>query len=60
MAGKFEPKTAVNLDPPKDDPITLEELAQADGKSQSVEYSCLSGRDLNTLFIVQGLRQHER
>ncbi|KAJ8123494.1 hypothetical protein ONZ43_g577 [Nemania bipapillata] len=30
MAGKFEPKTPVNLDPPKDDPITLEELAQAD------------------------------
>ncbi|KAI0521836.1 cytochrome b5-like heme/steroid binding domain-containing protein [Xylaria bambusicola] len=31
MAGKFEPKAPVNLDPPKDDPITLEELAQADG-----------------------------
>lgn len=33
MAGKFEPKTPVNLDPPKDDPITLEELAKADGMS---------------------------
>jgi hypothetical protein len=32
MAGKFEPKTAVALDPPKDDPITVEELAAADGK----------------------------
>ncbi|KAK5634659.1 hypothetical protein RRF57_010372 [Xylaria bambusicola] len=30
MATKFEPKVPVNLDPPKDDPITLEELAQAD------------------------------
>ncbi|KAI0811513.1 cytochrome b5-like heme/steroid binding domain-containing protein [Xylaria sp. FL0064] len=33
MAGKFEPKVPVKLDPPKDDPITLEELAQADGES---------------------------
>nr|XP_036589398.1 steroid-binding protein 3 [Colletotrichum truncatum]KAF6801403.1 steroid-binding protein 3 [Colletotrichum truncatum] len=32
MAGKFEPKVPVNLDPPKDDPITLEELAKADGR----------------------------
>jgi hypothetical protein len=31
MAGKFEPKTPVQLNPPKDDPITLEELAQATG-----------------------------
>ncbi|KAI8950648.1 cytochrome b5 [Xylaria longipes] len=29
MAGKFEPKVPVNLNPPKDDPITLEELSQA-------------------------------
>ena len=32
MAGKFEPKTPVNLQPPKDDPITLEELAAANGE----------------------------
>lgn len=32
MAAKFEPKTPVQLDPPKDDPISLEELAKADGK----------------------------
>ncbi|TRX88059.1 hypothetical protein FHL15_011061 [Xylaria flabelliformis] len=31
MAGKFQPKVPVNLDPPKDDPITLEDLSQADG-----------------------------
>ncbi|RYC61082.1 hypothetical protein CHU98_g5112 [Xylaria longipes] len=31
MAGKFEPKVPVNLNPPKDDPITLEELSQANG-----------------------------
>lgn len=29
--GKFEPKEAVKLNPPKDDPITLEELKKCDG-----------------------------
>lgn len=32
MAGKFEPKVPVQLNPPKDDPISLEDLAKADGK----------------------------
>lgn len=32
MAGKFEPKVPVNLDPPKDDPISLEDLAKANGE----------------------------
>lgn len=32
MGGKFEPKTPVNLNPPKDDPISQEELASAKGK----------------------------
>ena len=31
MAGKFEPKVPVNLDPPKDDIISKEELAKANG-----------------------------
>ncbi|OAA68237.1 Cytochrome b5 [Niveomyces insectorum RCEF 264] len=29
MSGKFEPKVPVQLQPPKDDPITIEELATA-------------------------------
>jgi hypothetical protein len=33
MAGKFEPKVPVDLNPPKEDPISLEELAKADGKA---------------------------
>ena len=33
MSGKFEPKAPVNLDPPKDDPISPEELAKANGTS---------------------------
>lgn len=39
MAGKFEPKTPVNLAPPKDDPIAPEDLAAANG-----EYSICNGR----------------
>jgi hypothetical protein len=35
MSGKFEPKVPVNLDPPKDDPISPEELAAADGTAMS-------------------------
>ena len=31
MSGKFEPKTPVNLAPPKSDPISTEELAKCDG-----------------------------
>ncbi|KAK6584203.1 hypothetical protein PZA11_003933 [Diplocarpon coronariae] len=30
MAGKFEPKTPVNLAPPKSDPISLDALSKAD------------------------------
>lgn len=32
MSGKFEPKVPVQLDPPKDDIISLEELAKANGR----------------------------
>lgn len=32
MSGKFEPKVPVTLDAPKDDPISLEELAMAKGE----------------------------
>ncbi|KAL6363401.1 hypothetical protein LRP88_02814 [Fusarium phalaenopsidis] len=35
MSGKFEPKVPVNLNPPKDDPISPEELAAADGTAMS-------------------------
>jgi membrane-associated progesterone receptor component len=29
--GRFEPKKAAVLNPPKDDPITVEDLAKCDG-----------------------------
>ncbi|CAG8055031.1 unnamed protein product [Penicillium salamii] len=32
---RFAPKVAVQLDPPKDDPISLEELAKCDGSDPS-------------------------
>lgn len=37
MAGKFEPKVPVKLDPPKDDPISVEELAKANGRHRCVQ-----------------------
>lgn len=33
MSGKFEPKAPVQLAPPKDDIISLEELSKANGES---------------------------
>ncbi|CAI6100226.1 unnamed protein product [Clonostachys chloroleuca] len=45
MSGKFEPKAPVNLDPPKDDPISLAELAKANGKSTWIEMNtCAEGQ----------------
>ncbi|KKK14997.1 hypothetical protein P175DRAFT_0535393 [Aspergillus ochraceoroseus IBT 24754] len=34
-SGRFAPKVPVQLDPPKDDPITAEELAKCDGTDPS-------------------------
>ncbi|KAJ2902698.1 hypothetical protein MKZ38_000208 [Zalerion maritima] len=34
MSGKFEPKQPVQLNPPKDDPISQEELTKADGTGE--------------------------
>lgn len=48
MSGKFEPKTAVQLAPPKDDIISLEELSKANGESlilvSSFEFRAPSSR----------------
>ncbi|KAK4156253.1 cytochrome b5-like heme/steroid binding domain-containing protein [Chaetomidium leptoderma] len=43
MAGKFEPKTPVQLDPPKDDPISLEDLAKAGGEDGGKCYVAIKG-----------------
>ncbi|KAL3608357.1 hypothetical protein FPOAC2_03352 [Fusarium poae] len=45
MAGKFEPKTAVTLDPPKDDIISKEELAKANGATEGGKcYVAIKGK----------------
>ena len=36
----FEPKTPVTINPPKDDPITVEELAKYDGKLEERQARC--------------------
>lgn len=39
--GKFEPKEPVQLAPPKDDPITVEELAKNNGIITSILHQSL-------------------
>ena len=45
---KFEPKKPVQLNPPKDDPISLEYLSKCDGENIHTSYQ-----------FVQGLRQQD-
>lgn len=40
MGGKFEPKEPVNLDPPKSDLISLEDLAKANGTGSHFSLQC--------------------
>ncbi|KAJ4133611.1 hypothetical protein NW768_005199 [Fusarium equiseti] len=45
MAGKFEPKVPVNLNPPKDDVISKEELARANGATEGGKcYVAIKGK----------------
>ncbi|KAH8905637.1 cytochrome b5 [Coniochaeta sp. PMI_546] len=44
MAGKFEPKVPVTLAPPKNDPISVEALAQANGVDGNKCYVAIKGR----------------
>ncbi|MCJ1327480.1 hypothetical protein MMC10_004149 [Thelotrema lepadinum] len=46
----FAPKEPVKLDPPKDDPISKEELSKCDGKESSRTYVAIKG----TVFDVTG------
>ncbi|KAI0102782.1 cytochrome b5-like heme/steroid binding domain-containing protein [Nemania sp. FL0031] len=52
--GKFEPKTPVNLNPPKDDPITLEELAKADGTEGQKAYGKVYDVTGNKMYQTGG------
>ncbi|KAH9900142.1 cytochrome b5 [Xylariomycetidae sp. FL2044] len=44
MAGRFEPKVPVSLEPPKDDPISLEALSQANGTEGQKAYVAIKGK----------------
>ncbi|KAI2606057.1 cytochrome b5, partial [Hypoxylon fragiforme] len=44
MAGKFEPKVPITLNPPKDDPISIEVLAKADGTEGQNAYVAIKGK----------------
>ncbi|RYP93013.1 hypothetical protein DL770_000887 [Monosporascus sp. CRB-9-2] len=44
MAGRFEPNVPVQLDPPKEDPISLEDLAKANGTEGQKAYVAIKGK----------------
>ncbi|PBP18788.1 cytochrome b5-like Heme/Steroid binding domain-containing protein [Diplocarpon rosae] len=56
MAGKFEPKTPVNLAPPKSDPISLDALSSADGTNgpDNLCYVAIKGK----VFDVTGNKSY--
>ena len=57
MAAKFEPKVPVDLDPPKDDPITVEELSKANGRPSHLRCSDPRGVSSSETFgiLVRGM-----
>ncbi|ESZ90574.1 progesterone binding protein [Sclerotinia borealis F-4128] len=58
MAGKFEPKTPVTLNPPKYDPISVEELEKCNGADSDKCYVAIKGKvyDVtgNTAYLPGG------
>lgn len=48
MSSKFEPKTPVQLEPPKNDPLTMKQVAQCDGEINKCMYIGIKG----TVFDV--------
>jgi len=50
MAGRFEPKTPVHLDPPKSEPISLETLSKCNGIDSEKCYVAIKGK----VFDVTG------
>ncbi|PMD57310.1 cytochrome b5 [Hyaloscypha bicolor E] len=54
--GKFEPKTPVVLNPPKDDPITPEFLSRCNGIDSNLCYVAIKGK----VFDVTGNKSYEK
>ncbi|CRK34371.1 hypothetical protein BN1723_005015 [Verticillium longisporum] len=56
MTGRFEPKVPVTLAPPKDDPITPEELAAANGVDGGKCYVAIKGK----VYDVTGNKAYQQ
>ena len=52
----FEPKKPVSLDPPKDDPISSEELAKCDGNDARCDKTAFMGTLINIFSPVRFCR----
>ncbi|CZR60617.1 probable DAP1 Damage response protein [Phialocephala subalpina] len=55
MSGKFEPKTPVQLNPPKSDPISPEFLKQCNGVDGNLCYVAIKGQ----VFDVTGNKAYQ-
>lgn len=56
MASRFEPKVPVQLNPPKDDPISKDELAKANGMSLHLGCASLNLQRLlmdNSIYCIR-------
>lgn len=60
MAGKFEPKTPVQLDPPKNDGLTMADVSKCDGVRNKCMYVGIKGtvfdvtRNVNAYGVGKG------
>ncbi|KAM0246269.1 hypothetical protein ACHAQJ_010288 [Trichoderma viride] len=51
MSGRFEPKVPVQLDPPRSDPISLDDLAKAN-ETDSLDITCTLGARLTRSSLI--------
>ncbi|KAL6906942.1 cytochrome b5-like heme/steroid binding domain-containing protein [Trichoderma evansii] len=55
MSGRFEPKVPVQLDPPKSDPISVDDLAKANGTNGEKSYVAIKGK----VYDVSGNKMYQ-
>ncbi|KAI4729325.1 hypothetical protein E4T49_02775 [Aureobasidium sp. EXF-10728] len=65
MSGRFEPKQKVELDPPRDDPISLDYLSKCDGTHEgyptyvAIKELLFAGKDASRALAQSSLKKEE-